>query len=98
MCGIPQSSRVIVTLCASCDQRARSVREGDGDCAAAVETSAAQRRTSLLKDLVISDGWPRRLAWYGDGPLYVQIDDAACAARALHRCSSTPTVSSQPIV
>src|SRR6266550_1131972 len=52
MCGIPQSSRVIVTLAASRDQRVRSVREGVGDCAAAVEASAAQTRTSLLKDLV----------------------------------------------
>src|SRR6267142_44727 len=56
MCGIPQSSRVIVTLAASRDQRARSADEGVGDCAEAVEASAAQRRTSLLKYLVISEG------------------------------------------
>src|SRR5438552_16106700 len=56
MCGIPQSSRVIVTLCASFDQRARSVREGEGDCAPAVEASAAHRRTSLLKYLVMIEG------------------------------------------
>lgn len=29
---------------------------------------------------------------------YVQIDDSACAARALHRSLSTPTVSSHTII
>src|SRR4051812_21939779 len=57
MCGIPQSSRVMVTACALRDQRASSACEGDVDrvCAAAVEASAAQIRISLLKEFVIAE-------------------------------------------
>src|SRR5437762_2054297 len=52
-CGIPQSSRVIVTLAASRDQRARSLCEGEGDCAEIVDASPPQSRRSLLEDLTM---------------------------------------------
>src|SRR4051812_2621077 len=53
MCGIPQSSRVMVTFAASRDQRAMSLADGDCNCAPVVEASDAQRRKSVLKDFVM---------------------------------------------
>jgi hypothetical protein len=45
-------------LAASRDQRPMSAGEGVGDCAAAVEASAAEKRTNLQKELIIVAGAP----------------------------------------